>query len=163
MQHAIFPGSFDPITFGHLDLIERGARLCERLTIVIGVNNAKKTLFTPVERQKQIQQLVQHLANVDVVIVENDLIARYAQTQGATALLRGIRNTTDFEYEDTMAQANYLLASKVETVVLLAKPELRYVSSSLVKEIAHYGGDVSQLVPEVIQVALQQKGNAQEK
>ena len=156
-QHVIFPGSFDPVTLGHLDLIERGARLFERVTVVSGVNAAKQTLFTAEERLQQVRELVAHLANVEVVVLENRLMADYAREQQVSALLRGVRNTTDFEYEALMAQANRMLVPNLDTVVLLANPQLQHISSSLVKEIARYQGDIQQLVPASIQAAVERK------
>ncbi|HEY9908604.1 MAG TPA: pantetheine-phosphate adenylyltransferase [Thermosynechococcaceae cyanobacterium] len=143
---AIYPGSFDPITFGHLDIIERGCKLFDRVLVAVLRNPNKTPLFTVAERIEQIHSATRHLSNVAVDSFEG-LTVNYAQMQGASALLRGLRVLSDFEMELQMAHTNKTLSAQVETVFLATSNEYSFLSSSLVKEVARFGGSVDRFVP----------------
>lgn len=143
---AIYPGSFDPITLGHLDIIERGCRLFENVVVAVLRNPSKSPLFTVSERVLQIRQATQHLSNLEVDSFDG-LTVQYAELRQATALLRGLRVLSDFEMELQMAHTNKTLSAHVETVFLATSNEYSFLSSSLVKEIARFGGSVDHLVP----------------
>jgi pantetheine-phosphate adenylyltransferase len=143
---AIYPGSFDPITLGHLDIIERGCRLFEQVIVAVLRNPNKTPLFSVQERLEQIRQSVPHLPNVEVDSFEG-LTVNYAQMREAQVLLRGLRALSDFEVELQMAHTNNTLAHEIETVFLATSNEYSFLSSSQVKEIARFGGCVDHLVP----------------
>ncbi len=151
---AIYPGSFDPITLGHLDVIERGSQLFEHVIVAISRNPNKRPLFTVQERINQIQTCTQHLTNVEIDHFES-LTVTYALEKNAKVLLRGLRVLSDFEYELQMAHTNKSLALSVETVFLATSNEYSFLSSSLVKEIAKFGGSVSHLVPNNVAIELE--------
>jgi pantetheine-phosphate adenylyltransferase len=146
---AIYPGSFDPITLGHLDIIERGCRLFDRVIVALLRNPNKTPLFTIQERMAQIRHSTRHLPNVEVDTFDG-LTVTYAQKQGATVLLRGLRVLSDFEMELQMAHTNKTLSEKIETVFLVTSNEYSFLSSSLVKEIAKFGGPIDHLVPKTV-------------
>ncbi|HFI0463688.1 TPA: pantetheine-phosphate adenylyltransferase [Streptococcus suis] len=154
---AIFPGSFDPMTFGHLDLIERGAKLFDQLIVLVAVNTTKNSLFSPNERVDLVKAAVSHLDNVQVQSFSDGLVATYYQEVGACAILRGVRNALDFEYESSIAIINRTQYADFETVLMYAREEYRYLSSSLIKEIAHFNGDISKMVPAHVAAALEAK------
>jgi pantetheine-phosphate adenylyltransferase len=143
---AIYPGSFDPITLGHLDIIKRGARLFERVIVAVLRNPNKTPLFTVEKRLEQIRISTQHLANVEADSFEG-LTVSYAEMQDAKVLLRGLRAISDFEVELQMAHTNKTLSTDIETVFLATSNEYSFLSSSVVKEIARFGGSVNHLVP----------------
>jgi pantetheine-phosphate adenylyltransferase len=143
---AIYPGSFDPITLGHLDIIERGCRLFERVIVAVLRNPNKTPLFTVQERIDQIRLSTSHLTNLEVDSFEG-LTVNYAQIRQAQVLLRGLRVLSDFEAELQMAHTNKTLSTQIETVFLASSNEYSFLSSSLVKEIARFGGAVEHLVP----------------
>lgn len=149
MSKAIYPGSFDPITEGHLDIIRRAAGMFDELIIAIMKNPRKKASFSEEERKVMIEKCVADLDNVRVVI-GNGLTVRLAEKMDCVALIRGIRAVADYEYELQQATANMKLNEKIETVFLVARPEYSFLSSSVAKEIAYYNGDISGLIPEVI-------------
>ncbi|NEP16911.1 MAG: pantetheine-phosphate adenylyltransferase [Leptolyngbya sp. SIO4C1] len=144
---AIYPGSFDPITLGHLDIITRSSVLYQKVIVVISLNPNKKPLFTVEERIAQIQKAVHHLPNVEVDSFDG-LTVTYARQCQAKVLLRGLRVLSDFEKELQMAHTNKTLADDIETVFLATSTEYGFLSSSLVKEIARFGGAIRHLVPE---------------
>ena len=146
---AIYPGSFDPLTLGHLDVIERAARLFDSVIVSVGINSAKQPLLTPEQRAQGIRESVTSIRNVQVDSFQG-LLAAYAERMGASAIVRGLRATADFEYEFQMATVNRKLNSTIETVFLMTKWEHSYLSSTIVKEIARLGGDYSSLVPEPV-------------
>ena len=146
---ALCPGSFDPVTYGHLDIITRAARMCDRLIVVVAHNKAKQCAFTPEERVEMIRKCVSSLPNVEVVHFEG-LLADYAAARNANAIIKGLRALSDFEYEFQMALTNKKLNPNVETLFLTTAAENMYVSSSMVRQIAGMGGDISGFVPDVI-------------
>lgn len=157
---AVYPGSFDPPTLGHLDVIERASCLFDKIVVAVGVNRAKQPLLTAEQRVDALKASTGHLKNVTVDSFSGMLIA-FAQTQKATAIIRGLRATADFEYEFQMAMVNRRLDQAIESVFLMTKWEHSYLSSSIVKEVALLGGDYRGLVPkavaEVIEMVLQQQ------
>ncbi|MBP5608393.1 MAG: pantetheine-phosphate adenylyltransferase [Lachnospiraceae bacterium] len=147
MKHAIYPGSFDPITLGHMDVIERAAQMFDTLTVSVLNNKAKSPLFSTEERVKILQEATSHLKNVQVDSFSG-LVIDYCHEKGIHVVIRGLRAITDFEYELQMAQTNRKLSrGDVDTVFLTTSLEYAYLSSSSVKEIAYFGGDISQCVP----------------
>lgn len=152
---AIYPGSFDPITFGHLDIIKRGASLFDRVIVAVLRNPNKTPLFTIEERSAQIRLATQHLPNVEVDSFEG-LTVTYAQMRGASALIRGLRAVSDFEMELQMAHTNKTLAAHIETVFLSTSNEYSFLSSSVVREIARFGGPVDHLVPKHVAESIYQ-------
>ena len=153
---GIYPGSFDPVTYGHLDLIYRGSKLFDKLYIAIAVNAKKKGLFTIEERKELLEAVTKPIRNVEVVICDT-LTAKFASELNATAILRGLRAVTDFEYEMQMASTNNILFPNVETIFVMTRTEYSFLSSSVVKEIASYGGDISQFVPPIVRDRLYEK------
>ena len=149
MRIGIYPGSFDPVTLGHLDIIERASRLVDKLIIGVLVNGAKLPMFTTEERVELIKKVTKDMPNV-VVEANDGLLVDFATAKKADVIIRGLRAVTDFEYELQIAQTNHKLNPKVDTVFLTTSVEYSYVSSSIVREIASYGGDISQFVPECI-------------
>ncbi|WP_414562687.1 MULTISPECIES: pantetheine-phosphate adenylyltransferase [unclassified Anabaena] len=146
---AIYPGSFDPITLGHLDIIQRGSRLFEQVIVAVLGNPNKVPLFTVQERLEQIRRTTQHLTNVEADAFDG-LTVNYAQKRHAQVLLRGLRAISDFEVELQMAHTNKTISTQIETVFLATSNEYSFLSSSVVKEIARFGGSVDHLVPEQI-------------
>jgi len=143
---AIYPGSFDPPTLGHLDVIERAAKLFDEIVVAVGVNSAKTPLLSAEDRVRSLRDSVGHLTNVSVDSFSG-LLVDYVQSRGAKSIVRGLRATADFEYEFQMAMVNRRLASEIDTVFLMTKWEHSYLSSSIVREVANLGGDYSGLVP----------------
>jgi pantetheine-phosphate adenylyltransferase len=153
---AIYPGSFDPITNGHLDLIERGSHLFDRLIVAVLTNLEKDPLFTVAERVEMLQEATRAIPNV-AVDTFSGLLVDYARQKGAQVILRGIRAFTDYEYELQMALMNRKLAPDLETVFLMPALAYTYVSSRLVREIFQHGGSVKDLVPALVEERLHQK------
>jgi pantetheine-phosphate adenylyltransferase len=143
---AIYPGSFDPVTLGHLDIIQRGCRLFERVVVAVVRNPNKTPLFSVQKRLEQIRLATQHLTNVEVDAFDG-LTVEYAQMREAQVLLRGLRAISDFEVELQMAHTNKTLSHQIETVFLATSNEYSFLSSSVVKEIARFGGSINHLVP----------------
>ena len=153
---AIYPGSFDPITNGHLDLIQRGSRMFDRLIVSILRNDAKEPLFSVEERTEMLNEVLHVYPNVEVDSFDG-LLVEHAAAHSATVLLRGIRAISDYEYELQIAHMNRLLSPGVETVFLMAAEAYSFVSSQLVKEVASLGGNVSGLVPPLIEERLRSR------
>ena len=147
MKTAIYPGSFDPLTFGHLDIIERSSKIVDQLVIGVLNNSAKKSLFSLEERVSMIKEMTTSLPNVEVGSFEG-LLVDYMKEINATIIIRGLRAVTDFEYELQIAQANSVQNSDIETIFLTTNLNYSYLSSTIVKEFASYGGDISKFVPE---------------
>ena len=156
MLRAIYPGSFDPVTFGHLDIITRSAKLVDELIVGVLVNNAKTPLFSVEERVKILENTVENIPNVKVIPFEG-LLVDFARKMKARMIVRGLRAITDFEYELQMAQTNHKLEREIETIFLTTSLEYSYLSSSTVKEVAAFGGDISQFVPDIVIKRMQEK------
>lgn len=162
MKIAIYPGSFDPFTLGHLDIVERSAKIADELIVAVLRNSAKNPLFSIGERVSMIKELVSHLPNVRVDSFDG-LTAEYAKAQGATIIVRGLRAVTDFEYELQIAQTNRVINPGIDTVFLTTNLSYSYISSTIVKEVASYGGDISRFVPEPVIEQVYQKLGLQQK
>ncbi len=152
---AVYPGSFDPVTLGHLDIIERSARLFDEVIVAVAMNPTKTPLFSVIQRTAQIQTAIQHLQNVQVDCFEG-LTVTYAQNRSASVLIRGLRAISDFEMELQMAHTNKTLFNSIETVFLVTSNEYSFLSSSMVREISKFGGPVDHLVPKHVAQDLHQ-------
>lgn len=146
MKTAIYPGSFDPVTLGHLDIIKRSAGMFDKLIVLVLKNSAKKSLFTAEERVSMMKDLVKDMPNV-CVDTNDGLLVEYAKEKNATIVIRGLRTTTDFEYELQLAHTNNMEYKELETIFLATGMEYSYLSSTVVKEFASYHGDISRFVP----------------
>lgn len=149
MLRAIYPGSFDPVTYGHLDMIERAAGIVDELIVGVLQNKAKSSLFSSQERVTMLCEVTKHLKNVKVVSFEG-LLIDFAKEMDAKVVVRGLRAITDFEYELQMSQTNRKLCPEVETLFLTTSLDYSYLSSTTVKEVASFGGDITQFVPEYV-------------
>ena len=147
MKAAIYPGSFDPATYGHIDMIERSAKIVDELVVAVLRNSAKNPLFSVEERVSMLEEITEHLPNVYIRSFDG-LLIDYAREVGASIIVRGLRAVTDFEYELQIAQTNRIVNSQIDTVFLTTSLEYAYLSSTIVKEVASYGGDISHFVPE---------------
>lgn len=156
MRIAVCPGSFDPVTLGHTDIINRASKLFDKVIVLVSVNSSKKYSFTPEERVEMIRTVTKNLDNVEVESNEG-LLADYLKEKGACAIVKGLRAVSDFEYEFQMALANKKLCPDAETVFLVTSSENMYLSSSVVKEIASYGGDITGFVPEIIREKIKER------
>ena len=145
MRIGVYPGTFDPLTLGHMDIIRRGAKLVDRLVIGVATNPSKSPMFSLAERKAQVGREVADIGNVEVVEFDA-LLMKFAEQQGATVIVRGLRAVADFEYEFQMAGMNQQLNSGIETVFLMADVALQPIASRLVKEIAVFGGDIRKFV-----------------
>ncbi len=148
-KRAIYPGTFDPITNGHIDIVTRATQMFDHVILAIAASPSKKPMFTLEERVALAQQATAHLGNVEVVGF-SDLMANFARNQHATVLIRGLRAVADFEYEMQLSQTNSELSPDIKTVFLITKPEYNFISSSTVKEIFLNNGDISNFVPEPV-------------
>jgi pantetheine-phosphate adenylyltransferase len=161
MRVGLYPGSFDPVTHGHVDIVRRAAHLVDRLVIAIGTHHDKHPLFTAKERVKLASEVLEPVARKAGIALEvetyDNLTVDAAKTARATIIVKGLRNADDFDYEMQMAGMNHALAPGIETVFLAASPETRHIAASLVRQIAAMGGDVSPFVPPVVAKALQKK------
>jgi pantetheine-phosphate adenylyltransferase len=153
---AIYPGSFDPITNGHLSLVQRAVHLFDEIVVAVAKSSTKTTLFTAEERLEMVQKSIGDKNNIRTDSFDN-LLADYAQDMGATAIIRGLRAVSDFEFEFQMALMNRRMAREVETVFLMPGLSWVYLSSTIVKDVARNGGDISGLVPEAVAAALAKK------
>ena len=146
MNIAVYPGSFDPITNGHLDIIKRASKLFDKIVVLVAINNEKKSFFSAEERIKMIRDSVKDITNVEVESFDG-LTMRYAEKIGAKALIRGLRVVSDFDYEWKLAAANEFINSDIEIVFFMARHETSFISSSSIKELYSNGIDISSLVP----------------
>ena len=154
---GVYPGTFDPVTLGHVDIIRRGAHLVDRLVVGVTTNPSKEPMFTVAERMAMVRREVAELApNIDVVEFDS-LLMDFAEAQGASLILRGLRAVADFEYEFQMAGMNQQLNDEIETVFLMADVALQPIASRLVKEIARYGGDIGKFVPPAVAADVKRK------
>jgi pantetheine-phosphate adenylyltransferase len=153
MRTVVYPGSFDPLTNGHLDVVQRAAKLFDRVILAVAQNDSKNPLFTLRERQQLATQCVKHLTNVEVDAFDG-LLVEYVEQRSAQAIIRGLRAVSDFEFEFQLALMNRKLNERVETIFMMPKDTYTFLSSRIVKEIARLGGDVSSFVPPQVQAAL---------
>jgi pantetheine-phosphate adenylyltransferase len=151
MRIAVFPGSFDPITTGHVDLVRRAAPLFDKIVVAIGVNTQKQYLFPLEQRLEWLRKVFQHDPGVEVDFFEH-LTAHYCRRIGARYLLRGLRNASDFDYEKTISQLNHIVGDGLETIFLISHPGLSHISSTIVREIIKGGGDARPFLPEEIAI-----------
>jgi len=149
MRVWVCPGSFDPVTMGHLDIIDRASKMCDKLIVAIGVNDSKKATFTFSERKILLEKSIKHLNNVEVDVFEG-LLIKYANDKGASVIVKGLRAVSDFEYELQMALLNKRLNEKIETVFLMTSIKYSHLSSRAIKNIAANGGEIKGLVPDII-------------
>ena len=160
MTTAVYPGSFDPVTNGHLDVIERGSQLFDKVIVGVLHNSAKSPLFSVEERVNILKEATAHLKNVEIVAFSG-LSVEFARKCGAKVIIRGLRAITDFEYELQMAQTNRVLAPDIDTMFLTTSLEFAYLSSTTVKEVATFGGDISKFVPEFVRREVYKKLGSQ--
>ncbi|MDO5023078.1 MAG: pantetheine-phosphate adenylyltransferase [Eubacteriales bacterium] len=158
MIKAVFPGSFDPVTKGHINLIERASTAVDLLFVAVLVNPAKKTLFSIEERKNMLKEAVKHLPNVEIISFEG-LLAELVKQENISFIIKGVRNLVDFESEYTQANINRLLSNGVETLLLPSDPRYSAISSTVVKEIASFNGDLDSFVPQFVVKALKNKIN----
>ena len=156
MKIGVYPGTFDPITNGHLDIIKRAHQLFDKLYIVVPLNMSKSALFTTEERVSLIKNVLKDFDDIEVVATDK-LTVEFASSVNATAMVRGLRMVSDFDYELQLATINKKLNNRIETVFIMSSHEYSFLSSSAVKEIAKFKGDVSQFVPEIVNQALKEK------
>lgn len=158
-RHAVFPGSFDPVTLGHLDVIERAARLFDRLTVAVAQHHAKRELLDLPTRVELLRGATAHLPNVSIDVLDG-LVVEGCRKLGASVIVRGIRNATDFEYEAQMARSNQAMAPEVDTVFVAADADHVHISSTLVRQVAELGGPLEPFVPPAVAAALRDSSSS---
>ena len=156
MAVAVYPGSFDPVTLGHIDILERTSQVFEKIVVAVVHNVTKEALFTLDERVELIKNSVKHLPNIEVACF-NGLLADFLKAKEATVIIRGLRSITDFEYESHMSMMNKTLLPEIDTVFIMSNPAYIFISSSGIKEAALLGGDVSGMVPAMVWKSMQEK------
>ena len=156
MAHALYPGSFDPVTFGHIDVIKRASALFDNITVAVLNNGAKSPLFSVDERVNMLRDVCRDISDIKIDSFSG-LTADYVKSNGINVIIRGLRAVTDFEYELQMAQTNRKLAPEADTVFLATSLEYAYLSSTTVKEVAYFGGDISKFVPKDIEKLIFEK------
>jgi pantetheine-phosphate adenylyltransferase len=159
MRIAVCPGSFDPVTYGHLDIINRGAKIFDKVIVAVLINSKKNSLFSTEERVELLREATSGIGNVEVDSF-NGLLIDYVRKRQAKAVIRGLRAVSDFEYEMQVASINRKLDEEVETFFMMTKNQYSFLSSSIVKEVAKYGASVSDLVPPAVEKALKRKFSA---
>lgn len=157
MTKAIFPGSFDPITNGHVDLVKRAAKLFDEIVVAVMTNTKKNYLLSQDERKQVVESVFLDIENVTVVSDFSDLTVNVAKKNGATHIVRGLRNGSDFDYEKAISQMNAHQNDAIETVFLVTNSKYEFVSSSMIKEVAGFGGDILDFVPDVVSQMLMSK------
>lgn len=157
MRIGIFPGSFDPLTFGHIDIIKRAKNVCDKLIIAIAKNSTKNALFSLQERQEMITACFKDITGFYEIVFFDALVAEYCKENGVNMIIRGLRSTVDYEYEKSIVGLNNRLAPGIETVFLFSSEETEFISSRMVKEVASYHGDISSMVPKLISDRILQK------
>lgn len=155
MRHCIYPGTFDPITYGHIDVLKRASKLFDRVTVAIAENVGKEPFFTPTQRKQMAEESITDLKNVSVTTF-GGLLVDFAVAQEAHAIIRGLRALSDFEFEFNMALMNRHLNPDLETIFVMPNEQFSYTSSTLVKQVAKFGGDISHFVPPIVVEALNQ-------
>lgn len=153
---ALYPGSFDPVTYGHIDLIERATRIFDKVVVAVASNIHKKPLFDKVERFEMLVEAVKGIKNIEVVAFDG-LVVNFARERGINVLIRGLRMVSDFEYEFQMALTNRRLADDIETVFLMPSEQFSFLSSKLLKESATLGADISSFVPPIVEAKLRNR------
>ncbi|WP_419873065.1 pantetheine-phosphate adenylyltransferase [Candidatus Pristimantibacillus sp. PTI5] len=156
---AVYPGTFDPVTYGHLDIIRRSAKQFDRLIVAVLNNSSKNPLFSVDERKALLTEVTSDIPNVEIDSFR-DLLVRFMKSRHANVIIRGIRSVTDFEYELQLASTNHLLDAEIDTMFMMTNPKYSYLSSSIVKEIAQFHGAVHELVPPVVEQQLREKYKA---
>ena len=149
MKRAIFPGSFDPVTNGHIDLIKRASKICDELLVTVMINDSKAPFIPLEERVELLKKVTKNIDNIKVCF-NRGLLADFVKKENIDMIIRGVRSAADFEYEFQMSQANKALSDGVDTYFLATAPEYSYISSSTVREIVVFGGDISQFVPKIV-------------
>jgi len=155
-KRAVYPGTFDPVTFGHLDIIERSAKIVDELIVGVLNNKSKTPLFSPEERVDMIKDAIKDLPNVKVIAFDG-LLIDFAKQHKANFVIRGLRAVTDFEYEFQMSQTNRVIDPEIDTVFLTTSAKFAYLSSSTVKEVAAFGGDIHRFVPKKVERLVKEK------
>ena len=153
---ALYPGTFDPITNGHIDIIKRASKLFDKIIVTIAVNSSKKQLFSKKERKDMIEKCVKNFKNVSVDVFDG-LLIDYAKRKNASVLIRGLRAVSDFEYEFQMSLINNKLDSEITTIFMMPNEKYTYLNSSIVRELSSFNGDVSDFVPKYVQEKLKEK------
>jgi len=153
---AVYPGTFDPVTYGHIDIIMRAAKIFDKVIVAVAHNKAKGTLFTVEERVVMLKDAIKDIKNVTVDDF-NDLVVDYVKRTGSNVMIRGLRMISDFEYEFQMALTNRKLASDIETIFMMPHEDYSYVSSKLIKEAASLGADMASFIPKKVEIALKRK------
>jgi pantetheine-phosphate adenylyltransferase len=161
MRIGIYPGSFDPLTNGHLDIIERAKKLSDKLIVAIARNNSKEPLFSEEERLEFLENSCSRDNNKIEIVSFDGLLVDFCRKRNVSFIIRGLRAIVDFEYEYAIALMNKNLAPEIETVFLMAKSEYSFISSNMVKEVASYGGDITSLIPPIVNKKLQEKFSRQ--
>ena len=156
MKRAVYPGSFDPVTYGHLDIIARSAEIMDELVVGVLMNQAKKPLFSVEERVNMLHIMTKNISNVRIESFSG-LSVDFARKEGAGFFIRGLRAITDFDYELQMSQTNRIMAPEIDTIFLTTSLQYAYLSSTTVKEVASYGGDISNFVPPLVEKAVMEK------
>lgn len=164
MSYALFPGSFDPITNGHVDVIKKAVKIFDKVAVVVMTNSSKHYLFSADERIQLVKDAVKGQSKIEILKRPNEMTVNVARELGATAIIRGVRNSEDFLYEQQIAAMNHDLNQQIETVLLFTSPQNNFVASSIIKEVAQFGGDINSFLPESAAAALKEKmGRANER